>query len=179
MKIALILAIVIGFLAIPALAAPENITTGPYKVSFDMGLANGTYDLNVSDPKKTESLSGNESTSYEMEISSGIESAHISITEYKDKRGPLSAELREELLGLTAASAGMKDINTAKRTIDGVTGVIASGIVPSGFIDIKAYVATYNPSFDPRHIEVLLYSNYPWDEGTLALLKTIHIEKVR
>jgi hypothetical protein len=43
---------------------------------------------------------------------------------------------------------------------------------------IDGYHAVYQPGFDPAHTVVEIFSKYPWDYGTLQLLKTIHVEKI-
>ena len=67
-----------------------------------------------------------------------------------------------------------RNIETATRLIDSTQGSVAS----FDFGPIKGYAAIYFPTIDPKHLEVALLSTYLWDEGTLQLLKTIHIEMV-
>jgi hypothetical protein len=68
------------------------------------------------------------------------------------------------------------DIEAAGRKIDGYDGAVASGTtwISSDIGDVDLYSAVYRPSLTTV---VGLYSFYPWDEGTLSLLKTIHVEK--
>lgn len=42
---------------------------------------------------------------------------------------------------------------------------------------VDAYAARYMSAFDPKHTGVDILSTYPWNGGTLQLLKTIHVEK--
>jgi hypothetical protein len=67
------------------------------------------------------------------------------------------------------------------RTIDGVVGGIYSGdqFTPDYRNRFTMYGAFYQPTIDPEHLMVFLTSGYPWDEGTLSLLKTVHVEKIR
>ncbi|NLI08246.1 MAG: hypothetical protein GX457_14315 [Thermotogaceae bacterium] len=40
------------------------------------------------------------------------------------------------------------------------------------------YFSLYYPVFDPEMLEIGIVSYIPWNEGTLQLLKTIHVEKI-
>lgn len=42
----------------------------------------------------------------------------------------------------------------------------------------SSYHILYGTAFDPSRVVVEIVSMYPWDEGTLQLLKTIHVEKI-
>ena len=65
-------------------------------------------------------------------------------------------------------------VGEVARTIDGVSGSITTaGPLDNG---ITIYMAAYHPSFDPKRVNVTIISNYPWDEGTLKLLQTIHVK---
>lgn len=64
------------------------------------------------------------------------------------------------------------------RNIDGASGAISSETMElySG-VFIDAYHAIYQPRFDPKHVVAWMFLMFPWEEGTLQLLKTIHVEK--
>jgi hypothetical protein len=68
-----------------------------------------------------------------------------------------------------------RDITVASRKIDSTEGSIAS------FEDMTLasalYMVLYVPICD-NHLIANIITSYPWDEGTLQLLKTIHIEKL-
>lgn len=66
------------------------------------------------------------------------------------------------------------DVQAAGRNIDGFGGAVTSGNtrVNTG-ITFDAYVAM---CFISSTTNVGIVSTYPWDEGTLQLLKTIHVE---
>ena len=53
----------------PCLAKPQTIKTGPYTISFDLGISNKSYLVNVSAPKTNESLAGDISTEYQKKSS--------------------------------------------------------------------------------------------------------------
>jgi len=186
MKNALMLALVISFLAIPALAVPENITTDLYKVSFDMGLPRGYFEIDIRDPVATESLAGNKSTEYYIIMSNSSAgnlfqeiAIHISLNEENVTTDTefMRIALKADLQDLTA-----QNIESTTREIDGVNGAIASGDLPTGLPfgpeTVENYHVRYNPLFDPNHIVIDIdILDIPWDEGALQLLKTIHIEK--
>jgi hypothetical protein len=69
-------------------------------------------------------------------------------------------------------------LSSGTRTIDGASGAIASMTMRFDSDNVfDVYQATYQAPFDPAHTLVEIFSSYPWDEGTLQLLKTIHVEK--
>jgi hypothetical protein len=51
-------------------AVPDSVVTGPYKVSFDLGLKSDEYTVNVTDPKITETLGGKKIAEYSVDITS-------------------------------------------------------------------------------------------------------------
>ena len=57
-KPCLLLSVVLICLLASALAVPENVITGPYKISFDLGYPQDMYKITVADPKETELLVG-------------------------------------------------------------------------------------------------------------------------
>jgi hypothetical protein len=58
------------------------------------------------------------------------------------------------------------------RKIDGKNGVVAQ--IP--LAQEKLYMASYSPD---NYLTVLITSLYPWEEGTLQLLETFHVEKIK
>lgn len=170
MKLLSIVLVALICLPILASAVPEYVIAGPYNVSFDFGF--DSYNI-IEDPiKNTETLEGNKHTIYSMTIyngsyrDSGI--AIIGITEFEeDQKFPTNdAAVKTFRNAYTDATT---------RSVDGTTGIITSTKLDN---DITIYLAIYHPTFDPKHLNATVISNYPWDEGTLQLLKTIHIEKI-
>ena len=139
-----------------------NTTIGVYNISFDMGF--GDYYITAEPTKETETLNGEKYNVGSIDIyknanhDSGI--AIISITNFdKEQTFPSLNE------AITDLRHGFQKVAT--RTIDGVVGVIASSDLSTG---ITLYMAQYHPSFDSKRINVTIFSNYPWDEGTLQPL---------
>jgi hypothetical protein len=169
-------------LATIASAVPDSVITGPYKISFDIGLTRNDYRVTVSTPLNTESLGGNKSIEYSIKMinnTGATRAAFISLYCYEDQQiiltpSELVGSFRDALYDDNA-----RNIDSATREIDGVSGAAASCdnyISNLGYV--KTYLAEYYPAFDNLHIKCMIASTYPWDEGTLQLLKTIHIEKI-
>jgi hypothetical protein len=175
-KISMILAALLC-LPIMASAVPDSVTTGPYNISFDLGLPKDVYNVNVADPKEKESLGGEKSTEYVVNIKNDTGMTRIvmvTITEGTIGTVLLPDEMQASMLSYIRES-GLKNIETSERDIDGKKGAIAAGDMYISGLNIKMYQATYYPLKDTL---VFINSAYPWDEGTLSLLKTIHIEKI-
>jgi hypothetical protein len=162
-------------------AVPDSVVTGPYKVSFDIGLKNNSDYLALSaDPKESELLSGGKYTAYSMGISSKKGGVTITIKKFEEKfpivDGPTMNLL---LISQMEDNPRISNFASAERTIDGVASAVASFSekFESGSIE-DGYWTWYQPLFDPTHTFVYIKSSLPWDEGTLNLLKTIHVEKI-
>lgn len=159
-------------LPILASAVPDSVITGPYNISFDLGLPEDAYTINAKDPKETESLSGEKETVYSLSTENESDpalSVSISMTEYAEKQtgaSVSSSTMEKTMKKLFPASASV-----ASRDIDGKNGAIAKYTTT----DMTLYTAVYYPN---AYLFALVISTYPWDEGTLSLLKTIHVEKV-
>lgn len=174
------LMVIIAFLALlitPCMAEPDNVTTGPYNISFDLGVPKDSYDVSVSNPRQSEALNGDITTSYTLFIDSGNNVCLIGLSESNSTLQTASPEslgtaARDELIGMQASN-----IEIATRIIDGSNGAIASG--NRGSTGNKIYNALYNVKTgpNPRHLVCSIISDYPWEKGTLQILKTIHVEK--
>jgi hypothetical protein len=108
--------------------------------------------------------------------SGAVHTAKIWVSEFKNAARVNTAD--EEAEDLKSIDGSYQDFRVAKRDIDGTYGAVAYAIVNIDSIPIEAYHALYQPTFDPSHTLVEIASYYPWDEGTLSLLKTIHIETI-
>lgn len=180
-RIALILA-AFACLQIVAWAAPDSVTTGPYNISFDLGMPKNAYTASVSEPKMTESLSGDLETEYQIEIQNRIDKARIisiSMT-YTKIESPKSLMSPDEMEAVVRAvmlkyRQPLTMVNSAQRIIDNTTGAAGSYYYKD---DIEVFTAMYYPQCENGSLLCTIMSDYPWDEGTLQLLKTIHIEKI-
>lgn len=179
MKILVLAFIALICLQPAALAVPDSIVTGPYKVSFDLGVPHKNYNISVLEPKSTELLSGENCTVYNIQIqyAVGITRVMLIAIVYYDSVQTTPTQEEEEYIVrniLVNQEAG-SNIKTAMRTIDNSSGAVG---LAAGHRWTTSYVAQYRPKFDSSHVKVIFFSFIPWDEGTLQLLKTIHIEKI-
>jgi len=158
-------------IATSCVAEPDSITTGPYNITFDIGLPKDAYNIKIDDPVETESLGGEKEKNFFVSVENkSIETRTVafSITEYAEAQPSaiLSSKSLKTLLERMFPSA-----NIATRTIDGKEGALAE--YTSG--GITMYFAMY---FLDKYTWVQPMSGLPWDEGTLQLLKTLHVEKI-
>ncbi len=174
---------VIALLALltPCIAVSDNVITGPYKVSFDLGLNKSDYNVTAQDPKETEELSGETGIDYSIDIANntGLRFATITIKYFTDETPVITGSIWKQVLDDSdGKDPRLFNYHSAVRNIDGASGAISSGTTElySG-VFIDAYYAIYQPRFDPKHVVVGIFSTFPWEEGTLQLLKTIHVEK--
>jgi hypothetical protein len=179
----LIFALIVLSTSFAASAAPDSVVTGPYKVSFDIGLTRDSYNVTVPDPVIGETLGGEKSTSYIVRMRNRTgDYRSISIAMLQQEKGastiPTGSAMEMWLKSLIKNDPSVSDFESSTRTIDGMNGAAASmkkdlgtGIISDQFI------AIYPAANDPTHVTVFIMSDYPWNEGTLKLLKTIHVEK--
>jgi hypothetical protein len=168
----------LALLIMPCIAVSDSVTTGPYKISFDLGLPNEAYTVTVSDPKEKESLGGDKSINYVINIKNetGITRlASLTLEQMQIKTFMTADEMQSGLRSILSDTAGLRNVEVAEREIDGKPGAIGSGDLDVSGLNIKMYQASYYPFKDTL---TFITSGYPWDEGTLSLLKTIHIEKI-
>lgn len=180
-----IMILIVGFaLIMPAFAGQENLVLGPYEVSFDMGIEDLTNWV-VSMPIFSESMDGSSSfIKYSANVDTLTESqfyselkrlgrmpstntAFINIIQYNSTK---DESLNGTKTMVESALSGHTGITISKRTIDGQRGTIGSGTTSTGTI----YVADW---WVENNTIASVISTYPWDEGTLQLIKTIHVEE--
>jgi len=177
----ILLLVLIAFVLPIVNAAPDSVVTGPYKVSFDLGLRSDEYAVNVTAPVITETLGGDKLTQYSVLINPGTYfGAAIKIEYSEEKRAIITGPDWELVLKSSAGDdPRVSGIVSDTRVIDGASGAIVSAMVKlDSETIVDEYHAIYQAPFDPTHALVIITSYYPWDKGTLQLLKTIHVEKV-
>ncbi len=163
-------------LMVPCIAVPDSVMTGPYKISFDInGTPSTDYTVIINDPEKTEALDGTQKTTYSVEIDNNLDSTQkmlIYISTSTKENVDATDNVKELAVRYVLDEiSGTDNIETASRTIDNTKGTVASCDIGSK----KAYSVIYYPTIDKKHTVVTMISTYPWDEGTLSLLKTIHL----
>jgi len=183
----LIIILIMSFaLIVPTIAEQENLAFGPYKVSFDMGI-DDLMDWVVHEPINSESMDGSLTyTQYIADVAILTESQFVSeskrlghapdsnyaaiyVTHYNTTQNLSATGTRK---AVEAALSNYIDRSVNERTIDGRPGTIGSGTSTS--TSNTMYVAGW---WMDNNTDVYVVSLHPWDEGTLSLLKTIHIEK--
>jgi len=168
--VTILLAVFLIFMG-TAVAKPQTVDLGPYKVSFDLGkVCSAVADK----PTESESLTGVLTTTYTLLIrSKKDEGAYISIIKLNNAYIPnsypidsLKKEVEDFFKGM-----GLAVYDTGYREIDGTQGVVGQAQDPRyvGSIYIAEYVLN-------NQTQVKLMSFYPLNEGTLNLIKTIHVE---
>jgi hypothetical protein len=180
MKRIVLLSVLIMFsLSFIVNAAPDSAITGPYKVSFDLGLENNSDYLALStDPITSEALSGDKYTEYSMGIFSKKGEVTITIKNIEEKLPIINGPAWNQfLISETKDDPQISNFHSSQRTIDGVASAVASFSQHDSGSVVEKYWAMYQPLFDQPHTTVNMISTFPWDEGTLNLLKTIHVEK--
>ena len=166
MKKSIILTFVIFILILPISAKPEGFVMGPYKVTFDIGKAS---NLTVKDPVKTETFDGAYSvTNYQAE-GYADHTLIIAIGSFeKDAYFPFKKNVANQL-------SGCNQVSVVEREIDGHDGILGSGFNPDPELKEFEYDAGW---WMDNKTAISLFSTYPWDEGTLSLLRTIHVDKI-
>lgn len=167
--------------SVVATAVPDSAVMGPYKVSFDLGLPKDAYSISITEPKEKESLGGDITTEYKAKIqnNTGMTRFAYIYLYLNDKKQPIPTP--EELAAAFryGVSQDYRDsnIDSAARTIDGLPGMAGSYDYTTSGVTIKVFMAEYYTKIDEGRLYCIISSTYPWDEGTLQLLKTIHVEK--
>ena len=163
-------------------AVPDSFVTGPYKISFDLGTPNKNYSVVSNDPVIDETLGGEKRTDYSVTISNETEAHFMTIgiitVETRNPSIITGSQLEEYLKQSNANDPRISDFQSSSRTIDSMSGAVTSMNMKmdSGMV-VSVYSAMYPTVFDPSNSMVNIMSLYPWNEGTLQLLKTIHVEK--
>ena len=161
----LILTFVLIILAFPTYAKPEGFVLGPYDVTFDMGKV--SPNLTVKEPIESETFSGASVTNYQADGYTN-NTLIIAIGSFKeDAYFPMRDNLESQL-------SGCSQVSISERKIDNHNALLGSGFDPK--LDEFVYSSGW---WADNRTAVAVYSTYPWDEGTLRLLKTIHIERLR
>lgn len=178
--IALILVLVTAF---PITAKEENISLGPYDVTFDLNITEN-YIVNISEPKHSETLGGIPLTQYAATVGSDNYLACIAVSHYDEPFDTNNETDVKHSLKFLSEWCDDPDAITYNRKIDGHDGFL-SHTSNCGFQFAR----------DPQHRDVffanywvdeadnfgnttcMIISSFPWDEGTLSLLKTIHVEE--
>jgi hypothetical protein len=163
-------------------AKSDSVTTGPYRISFDLGLTRDDYNVTIKEPMTTEGLDGDKRTEYSILITNETGLNRFATILIRNLATPMltvsGSDFEQALNSQYSNNPSISGLKSGVRTIDGASGGIVSFTkkFDSGTI-LGVFQVDYQPAFDPTHTVVEIISTYPWDEGTLQLLKTIHVEK--
>lgn len=187
MKILALLPVLLFCLSAAALAVPESVTNGPYKISFDIGQPHSNYTIIVKPVATNETLSGYQTKQYHIEINGS-------------QRGAAYIDIRVDNGGYVLTGDDMLNLLKKGATEDGKNGSIIEGVSArtidnqNGAIESKLdYISTktFNDSVliyrvydrvfialyslpDSKSI-ISIISFYPWSMGTSQLLDSLHI----
>jgi hypothetical protein len=137
---------------------------GPYNVTFDMGRVSSS--LTVKEPIESETFSGASVTNYQA----GGYTDHTLIIAIGRFREDTYFPFRDNL---DSQLSGCSQVSISDREIDNHKALLGSGFDPR--LDEFVYSSGW---WADNRTAVAVYSTYPWDDGTLSLLKTFHIERL-
>ncbi len=164
-----------------AFAENDSITTWPYKISFDLGIPRDNYKVTVNPPKEGKSRDGEKITLYGMSIEGqtpGVR-AGIGLNNYFDEQATPTSDEWAQILKEKANDLKLSDEEIATRTVDNtIAGTVSGNLNSKKFGSLKIYEAIYYSPIDPKHLQIIVTSSFPWEGGTSNLLNTIHVEKV-
>lgn len=110
------------------LAAPDNVTTGPYKVSFDIGLKKSDYNVIIKESNAVEGLSGDKWTEYYVNIADKTGSNHLATIVIKSLAASIpintGSDWAKILNSIDLDDPRVSGLRTYSRPIDGTDGGI-------------------------------------------------------
>ena len=123
----LILALVLALLLLPSVVStfPDSVLTGPYKISFDIGLTRNDYNVTVLNPRTTEELNGDKEIDYVVEIRNrtAYQQGMIIRIEYFEKENPtINGSDYAQMKNYQYQKSSQVSGQASARTIDGVSG---------------------------------------------------------
>jgi hypothetical protein len=156
-----------------AFAMTKTVDLGPYKVSFDLGVP---CSIKVQEPTESEDLAGGKYVKYQADIKSGNEIAGITLMDYNPSELCNLVETDQIYLKYSLNTMGCQGVQVSPRTIDGIPGALGYALIPPALVQV--YYAEYWPDYkqDCGSLRCNILSFFPWDEGTLNLIKSIHVE---
>jgi hypothetical protein len=156
-----------------SLAHQESLITGPYKISFDL---NTTEDYRVNNmTKNSETYCGMKYEAYTMVLSTDYNLALITVTHFADKMDKSIYNI-QNYINILLSSLNYYSIVIHNRTIDNQSGVLGVGVNTYGDC---MYAAEYWPIFSTSgETNVQIETNFPWENETLSLLRTISIKMI-
>lgn len=161
-----------------ASADQDSAIAGNCKVSFDLGLTHDKYHLTVDRPNVAQS-SGVNYNRYIINLTDNTEPyfAMIAVDHFSVNQPVASTDEARKMLQADLINRTMiMDASISMRPIDGTQAAYTFADAAIGIVTMKAYMVSYQPTFDPGHYMVSVFSTYPWKQRTSQLLSTIHVE---
>jgi hypothetical protein len=160
----------------PVMGTLEEVTLGPYNVSFEMNTTS-EYTISAEGPVTGTASDGVGFRRYNLTIDSDEGFAFVVLTEYDAlMKAGIDADL--EIVNGVLTSAACEEPSLYQPLIDGESGVLGSCRYPSGSLLV---IASYSPGGITEDGEYLattncrVLSSYPW-EITRDMLYTLHVE---
>lgn len=171
MKKIICLACILAFFVVgDAGAVPQNVTLGPYNMTFDIGF-DEPINGSCMEVVLAESYDGSKYNTYEFRSGDGVSvSMDVMVTPGKQWMR-FSADHWEDVVSSLRLN-GMHATAYPRVFGDDPGHVLVVKDPVSGDEAYAARYVTLN-----RTADVSIFSGYPWDEGTTNLLNSIHIEK--
>lgn len=174
MRISIILILSLLLVSVSS-AKQESLTMGPYKVSFDLNTTQ-EYSINNTIPVEyAETYGGISYVIYQTKINDSNNIAFITVNHFSSNQMNKDIDEMKSNIRDVLSNSPYYDCDTYDRIIDGKSGVLGVGENYEG--DSNWFLAEYWPMFNmSSDTKVSINSYYPWYDGTLSLLKTIHVE---
>jgi len=160
-EILLVLALI---LPASAQAVEEKLSMGPYVVTFDADIEKQEWDITA---QESETYDGSPYVGYDA--NGGL--IKIGIFEYNLTKGDSLITANEWGKVVEEGQAGGATPKIYSRKIDEKDGCFLITTILGDTVYVAYWLHSNNTS-------VMLISFLPWDEGTLQLLKTIHVERI-
>jgi hypothetical protein len=179
MKRYLIITLILVIAAtIPITAKQENISLGPYKATFDLNITE-PYNTSFQD-QHSETYNGAPLTGYYVtyQNSSSKEAMVIGVVHYEEQFDTKYEDDIKILKDYLAKLCNDQDARIVDRKIDGHDGYLY--VSNSCYPFNEAFIAHYwiDEVDGYGNTSCMILSTFPWNNGTLNLLKTIHIEEL-
>lgn len=159
---------VIGY----ACASPVSMDFGEYKATFDVG-NNDTLSIDIEDPLPGELYEGTSTTNYQGLAEGDYGLVQVTITEFDVVPKQTGPQDDSRLVSSLLQYFGCPPPVQVNRKIDGHDAILSAGNGCEGAEEKSAGVYWLSD-----RIRVLVYSRYPWKEGSAKLFNTIHVELV-
>jgi hypothetical protein len=177
MRSIILSALIFIALASTSMAKTEDVSAGPFKVSFDL---NTKEDYSIhTESENLQTVNSPNCTEYEVKVVDplGQPSVTISIFHYEKPWYLDIASFGESIAdGFFRSRMGFDDVKLSYRDIDGRDGILISARSASMPQEVnEAYAFAYVID-DRTNVDVISF--YDWDDGSQSLVNSINITTV-